>query len=88
MPVSFLSPDQETESLLIEFTRHPVIEALGVISDDGIAGRLVRMADTLRNHPEIGGEMRDRISTRTLVHWLSLGQLTGLPLSDIGNRAI
>jgi MoxR-like ATPase len=88
VPVSFLSPEQEAESLLIEFARHPVIETLGAILDDGITSRLVRLADTLRNHPEVGGEMRDRISTRTLVHWLSLGQLTGLPLSDIGNRAI
>ena len=88
VPVAFLPPAEEAESLLVEFARHPAMASLGATSDEGLSSRLVGLADALRNHHEIGGQMRDRISTRTLVHWLSLGQLTNLPLSEVGSRAV
>ncbi len=88
VPVAFLPPAEEAESLLVEFARHPAMTFLGVTPDQGLSSRLVGLADTLRNHHEVGGQMRDRISTRTLVHWLSLGQLTNLPLSEVGARAV
>ena len=46
------------------------------------------VADRLRHHPDFGARMRDRISTRALLHWLAMGHLTGLPLIDIGARAV
>jgi MoxR-like ATPase len=88
VPVAFLPPAEETESLLVEFARHPVMQLLGADADSGLGGRLVTLADSLRNHPDVGAQMRDRVSTRTLVHWLSLGQLTDLPLAEIGERAV
>ena len=88
VPVAFLPPAEETESLLVEFARHPVMQSLGAGADSGLGGRLVTLADSLRNHPDVGAQMRDRVSTRTLVHWLSLGQLTNLPLAEIGKRAV
>ncbi len=88
VPVAFLPPAEEAESLLVEFARHPVMASLGATSDEALSTRLVGLAGALRAHHEFGGQMRDRISTRTLVHWLSLGQLTNLPLSEVGARAV
>ncbi len=88
VPVAFLPPAEEAESLLVEFARSPVMTSLGATPDEGLSSRLVALADAIRNHHEVGGQMRDRISTRTLVHWLSLGQLTDLPLSEVGARAV
>ncbi|MDE2935849.1 MAG: MoxR family ATPase [Chloroflexota bacterium] len=86
--MGFLPPEQETESLLAEFGRIRLLEAAGIEADPGIAERLVAVADRLRNHQDFGARMRDRISTRALLHWLATGYLTGLPMAEIGARAV
>ena len=86
--MGFLPPEQETDSLLAEFGRIELLEATGVAADAAVAERLVAVADRLRNHPDFGARMRDRISTRALLHWQAIGHLTGLPLAEIGARAV
>ncbi len=86
--MGFLPPEQETDSLLAEFGRIRLLSAAGIEPESSVAERLVGVAYRLRNHPDFGARMRDRISTRALLHWLALGHLTGLPLADIGARAV
>ncbi len=86
--MDFLPPEQETESLLVEFSRNELLSAAGAVAERSTAERLVAVADRLRNHLELGPRMRDRISTRALLHWLSIGHLTGLPLIEIGAQAV
>ncbi len=88
VPMTFLPPDEEAEALKFEFDRQELFRNLGLTANPTICQRLVALADGLRNHDEIGGQMRDRVSTRTLVHWLSLARTTGLPLADVGQRAV
>lgn len=88
MTMGFLPPDQEIHSLLVEFDRIGLLGAAGVSANRVAAERLVAVADRLRHHREHGGRMRDRISTRALLHWLAIGHLTGLPLAQIGSAAV
>ena len=88
VPMTFLPPEEEAEALKFEFDRQKIFAKLGLRANLTICERLVALADALRNHGEIGGQMRDRVSTRTLVHWLSLARTTGMPLAEVGQRAI
>ena len=45
------------------------------------------LAAALRSHPQIGEIVRSRLSTRSLVHWLGLAAISGLPLADVARRA-
>jgi len=88
IPMGFLPADEEAEAVAFEFGRLELAEALDLRANPSIVERLVGVAGQLRGHAELGGAMRDRISTRSLVHWLALGHATGLPLAEIGAQAV
>ncbi|MDP6057741.1 MAG: AAA family ATPase, partial [Pirellulaceae bacterium] len=88
VPMTFLPPEEEAEALKFEFERQRIFAKLGLRANPTICERMVALADTFRNHDEIGGQMRDRVSTRTLVHWLTLARTTGMSLADVGQRAV
>ena len=88
IPMGFLPPDEEADAVAYEFGRLELAKALGLRANPSIVERLVGVASQLRGHAELGGAMRDRISTRSLVHWLALGHATGLPLAEIGAQAV
>jgi MoxR-like ATPase len=88
IPMEFLPPAEEADAVAFEFGRLELAEALDLQANPSIVERLVGVASQLRGHAELGGSMRDRISTRSLVHWLALGHATGLPLAEIGAQAV
>ena len=88
IPMGFLPPDEEADAVAFEFGRLELAKALRLRANPSIVERLVGVASQLRGHAELGGAMRDRISTRSLVHWLALGHATGLPLAEIGAQAV
>ncbi|MCY4108925.1 MAG: AAA family ATPase [Chloroflexi bacterium] len=88
VPMTFLPPKEEAEALKFEFDRQRIFADLGLKANPTICERMVALADVLRTHEEIGGQMRDRVSTRTLVHWLSLARISGMPLAEVGERAV
>ena len=88
IPMGFLPPEEEADAVAFEFGRLELAEALDLRANPSIVERLVGVASQLRGHAELGGAMRDRISTRSLVHWLALGHATGLPLAEIGAQAV
>tara|TARA_B100001123_G_scaffold435640_1_gene564557 strand:+ start:3245 stop:5572 length:2328 start_codon:yes stop_codon:yes gene_type:complete len=88
VPVEFLPAEQEAASVSVELERQPLVQELGLKVDMPIINRLVTLAETLRTHREVGGQMRDRLSTRSLVHWLGLGAVTGMPLTEVGSQSI
>ena len=88
IPMGFLPPEEEADAVAYEFGRLELAKALGLRANPSIVERLVGVASQLRGHAELGGAMRDRISTRSLVHWLALGHATGLPLAEIGAQAV
>ncbi len=88
IPMGFLPPEEEADAVAYEFGRLELAKALNLRANPSIVERLVGVASQLRGHAELGGAMRDRISTRSLVHWLALGHATGLPLAEIGAQAV
>lgn len=88
VPVEFLPAEQEAASVSVELKRQPLLQELDLTVDTKTINRLVTLAETLRTHKELSGQMRDRLSTRSLVHWLGLGAVTGMPLAEIGNQSI
>ena len=88
IPMGFLPANEEVEAVAFEFNRQPLMRSLGLEANPSIVERLVGVAGQLRAHPEFGGQMGDRISTRSLVHWLSLGRTTGLPLAEVAADAV
>ncbi len=88
IPITFLPAREEIEAVAFEFDRQPLMRSLELTADRSIVERLVGVATQLRGHDEMSGQMRDRVSTRSLVHWLSLSQTTGLPLAEVGETAV
>jgi MoxR-like ATPase len=87
LPMTFLPPDEEREAVLHELGR---AERNGHAKDvdDSIVDRLTTLAARLREHPEQGTYLRNRISTRTIVHWVELAAGTGLSLAEVAEHAV
>ncbi len=88
IPMGFLPCDEEVTAVLAEFNRQPITQALDFRADRSVVERLVAITAQLREHSDFGPTLLNRLSTRTLVHWLTLGHTTGLPLADIAERAL
>ncbi|MBM4438522.1 MAG: AAA family ATPase, partial [Actinobacteria bacterium] len=88
IPMTFLPPAEEAAAVAFEFNRTPLFAGLDVHINPSIVDRVVGVANALRDHPDHGGQLRDRISTRSLVHWLTLARTTGLPLAEVAQRAV
>ncbi|MDP6509087.1 MAG: AAA family ATPase, partial [Chloroflexota bacterium] len=67
VPVAFLPPAEETESLLVEFARHPVMQLLGADADSGLGGRLVTLADSLRTGLDVTTWMTEGLADIVVV---------------------
>ncbi len=88
IPMDFLPANEEVTAVLAEFNRQPITKALELRADRSVVKRLVSVTAQLREHSDFGPTLLDRLSTRTLVHWLTLGHTTGLPLADVAERAV
>ncbi len=88
IPMTFLPAAEEVEAVAFEFEQQPLMRSLALTANTSIVERVVGVARQLRSHEDHGGQMRDRISTRSLVHWLSLGSATGLPLAEVAEDAV
>lgn len=86
--MDFLPPDEESVAIEHQFASENLFADLGVRVDPSICRRVASLAASLRKDPQIGNVMSTRLSTRTLVHWLGLAQITGLPLADVLDRAL
>jgi MoxR-like ATPase len=86
--MDFLPPDEEASAIENEFATEPLFARHGIRVDQGLCRQLAELAAALRKDPQIGNVMQSRLSTRTLVHWLGLAQITGLPLIDVLDRAL
>lgn len=86
--MDFLPPDEEATAIENEFAAEPLFAQHGIRVDPEVCHRLAELAATLRKDPQIGNVMQSHLSTRTLVHWLGLAQITGLPLVEVLSRAL
>ena len=86
--LDFLPPEEEAEAVFHELRRVAVLEQVGAMPPPEACAAVAEVAAALRSHPELGGIMRDRVSTRSLVHWLSVCGLTGFPLASVAQDAI
>ena len=86
--MDFLPPAEEAEAIHYELRRVAVLERIEAMPPLEACTAVAAAAAELRSHPELGGLMRDRVSTRSLVHWLSVCSLTGFPLAAVAVEAI
>ncbi|MBI2938802.1 MAG: AAA family ATPase [Chloroflexi bacterium] len=86
--MDFLPPDEEADALTHEFNREPLFAQAGLAVDPSLCGRLTTLAAGLRHDPQIGTVIQSRLSTRSLLHWLALGQITGWPLREVAERGL
>lgn len=86
--MDFLAPDEEATAIEHEFARERLFAALGIRVNAAICRRLADLARALRDDPRIGNVMQSRLSTRALVHWLGLAQITGRPLVAVLEQAL
>lgn len=86
--MDFLPPNEEAVAVEHEFAAEHLFSQLSIRVEPTICERLVELAAALRKDPQIGNVMHSRLSTRTLVHWLGLAQITGRSLVDVLERAL
>ena len=86
--MDFLPPAEEAEAIHHELRRVAVLERIEAMPPLEACTAVAAAAAELRSHTELGGLMRDRVSTRSLVHWLSVCSLTGFPLTAVAVEAI
>lgn len=86
--LDFLPPEEEAEAVYHELRRVPVLAQVGAPPPMEACTAAAAVAAALRSHPELGGIMRDRVSTRSLVHWLSVCGLTGFAMAAVARDAI
>ena len=86
--MDFLPVDEEANAIGHEFARERLFAQTGVVVDPTICARLVEVTNELRRDDQIGNVMRSRLSTRALVSWLGLAQITGLSLVEVLKRAL
>nr|AFK79178.1 nitric-oxide reductase protein [uncultured bacterium F25-01] len=86
--MDFLPADEEAVAIENEFARERVFAAHDLKVSATICRRIADLASRLRSDPQIGNVMQSRLSTRSLVHWLGLAQITSLPLVQVLDRAL
>ena len=86
--MDFLPPAEEAEAVFHELQRVAVLAHVDAMPPQEACAAVAAAAAELRSHPEVGGIMRDRVSTRSLVHWLSVCSLTGFSLAAVARDAI
>ena len=86
--MDFLPIDEEAVAIEHQFASEHLFATLNICVAPAICRRVADLAATLRRDPQIGNVMSTRLSTRTLVHWLGLAQVTGLPLAEVLDRAL
>ncbi|MYB75645.1 MAG: AAA domain-containing protein [Chloroflexi bacterium] len=86
--MDFLPPAEEAEAVYHELQRVPVLKRIEAMPPMEACTAVATAAAELRSHAELGGIMRDRVSTRSLVHWLSVCSLTGFSLASVARDAI
>jgi MoxR-like ATPase len=86
--VDFLPIDEEALAIENEFAREPLFAQHGLRAGAPVCRRVAELAHLLRTDPQIGNVMQSRLSTRSLVHWLGLAQITGRPLVEVLDRAL
>jgi MoxR-like ATPase len=86
--MTFLPVDEEAVAIENEFGREAVFADIGARVSPTTCRRIADLASQLRDDPQIGNVMQSRLSTRALVHWLGIAQITGRPLVDVLERAI
>ncbi|HEX5415817.1 MAG TPA: AAA family ATPase, partial [Chloroflexota bacterium] len=85
--MDYLPPDEEADAIAHELAREPLFARHGITFSLGICQDVAQLAASLRGDPRVGETMRSRVSTRTLVNWLGLAQITGRPLATVFARA-
>ena len=86
--MDFLPPEEEAEAVHYELQSVPALAQVVAPPPMEACTAAAAVAAELRSHPELGSIMRDRVSTRSLVHWLSVCGLTGFPLAAVARDAI
>ena len=86
--MDFLPAEEEAEAIFYEMQRVQVVERIEAMPPMEACTAVATVAAALRSHEELGGIMRDRVSTRSLVHWLSVCSLTGFTLASVARDAI
>jgi MoxR-like ATPase len=86
--MTFLPADEEAVAIENEFGREAIFAEIGARISPTTCRRIAELANQLRDDPQIGNVMQSRLSTRALVHWLGMAQITGRPLVEVLERAI
>src|SRR5262249_15461173 len=86
--LDFLPPEEEAVARQHEFARVRPFAGRGIRVGPPTCRRVAGVATTLRDDPQIGNVMQTRLSTRALVHWLGLAQITGLQLVAVLEQAL
>ncbi len=86
--MDFLPAAEEAQAVENEFAREAIFARSDIRVSPTVCRRLADLARQLRDDPQFGNVMQNRLSTRALVHWLGLAQITGWPLADVLERAI
>ncbi len=86
--MSFLPADEEAIAIENEFGRERIFGENEVRVSPTICRRIADLANKLRDDPQIGNVMQSRLSTRSLVHWLGIAQITGRPLVSVLESAL
>ncbi len=86
--MDFLPTDEEAAALEYEFAAERLFSQAGIRVESSVCRKVAELASTLRKDPQIGNVMQSRLSTRTLVHWLGLAQISGRPLVEVLDRAL
>ena len=86
--MDFLPSAEEAIAIENEFAHEPVFFASDIRVSSAVCRRVADTAARLRADPMIGNVIQSRLSTRSLVHWLGIAQITGLPLVTVLERAI
>ena len=86
--MDFLPVDEESAALEYEFAAERLFSQRGIRVERAICQTVAGLAAALRKDPQIGNVMQSRLSTRTLVHWLGLAQISGRPLVEVLDRAL
>ena len=86
--MDFLPPEEEAEAVGHELRRVAAVAQVGALPPGEACAAVAAAAAELRSHPELGSIMRDRVSTRSLVHWLSVCALTGFALAAVARDAV
>jgi len=86
--MSFLPPEEEAVAVERELAATYPFREEGISFDPTLVRRGADLAHRLRHDPQIGEAVGSRLSTRALIHWLGLAQITGLSLREVAEGAL